>query len=147
MSKPPATLRYNAYRRPYRAHKSSAKQRGIGFTLTYDQWLKIWFLSGRLEERGIYVMSRPYDTGAYELGNVFIQTASQNGKDASYGKPAVWKDKETKYAIALFMKGHSLLYIAEKMGRTIGAVKNKIYRNVSLTAWQEMAQLRISSRK
>jgi hypothetical protein len=31
--------------------KSRAKQRGISWSLTFDQWLRIWKQSGHLDER------------------------------------------------------------------------------------------------
>jgi hypothetical protein len=72
-------------RRAYANHKSNAKQRGIPFLLTFEQWLAIWIASGRLDERGHfkgqYVMARFKDRGAYETGNVRIITVSENGTE------------------------------------------------------------------
>ena len=59
-----------------------AKQRQIEFKLTFDEWWDIWQSSGKWEQRGChkgqYVMSRYNDIGAYEVGNVFIQTTEEN---------------------------------------------------------------------
>jgi hypothetical protein len=66
----------------YRDHERRAQKRNIPFRLTYEQWLQVWTDSGHLHERGRlgheYCMSRYGDAGSYELGNVFIQTNSQN---------------------------------------------------------------------
>ena len=70
------------YFKKFRDHKRNAKFRGIDFRLSFQEWLHIWELSGVLEQRGTrkdqYVMSRHGDTGAYEIGNVSIKTASAN---------------------------------------------------------------------
>lgn len=68
----------------YSCQKSKAKHRGIDFLLTFDQWWSIWEQSGKWDFRGArkgqYVMSRKNDTGAYEVGNVFIQLCEDNHK-------------------------------------------------------------------
>jgi hypothetical protein len=69
-------------RRKYSAHKSSAKQRGIPFLLTFEQWWQIWQKSGHWEERGHpYMMMRSKDEGPYAVGNVRIATGAQNAED------------------------------------------------------------------
>ena len=77
-------------RHKYACHKSKAKAREIPFNLTYEEWFKSWQDSGHWHERGCrsgqYVMSRKNDTGAYEIGNVFIQLHKQNLIDANTGK-------------------------------------------------------------
>lgn len=49
--------------------KGHAKERGIGFKLTFEQWWDIWQQSGYYHLRGknkdSYVMSRYGDIGAY----------------------------------------------------------------------------------
>lgn len=63
-----------------------ALQRNIIWNLTLLEWWGIWTdskkwpLRGRL--RGLYVMSRFEDRGAYEVGNVFIQTCSSNATES-----------------------------------------------------------------
>ena len=73
----------------YWSQSRSAKSRGIGFTLTFEQWWDIWDKSGQWDERGYhkgqYVMSRRGDIGPYEIGNVFIQTQADNRKDSHSG--------------------------------------------------------------
>lgn len=75
----------------YRTHKANAKKRGIGFLLTYQEWLKIWVDSGHLSERGNkpdqYVMARNRDRGPYAVGNVRIITARENSIERSTNKP------------------------------------------------------------
>ena len=72
-------------RHRYFCHKSKAKQRGIEFILSFDDWLNIWEKSGKLNDRGCkkgqYVMSRFNDTGPYSINNVFIQLHSKNSID------------------------------------------------------------------
>ena len=66
----------------YNHHKSHAKQRGIEFYFTFDDWITWWLSTGYYLERGVgknkYVMSRIGDSGPYRLDNVFCQTHSAN---------------------------------------------------------------------
>jgi hypothetical protein len=86
--------------------KHSAKRRGIGFYLTYDEWLDIWERSGFLHLRGKlkgqYCMGRPLDQGDYTIGNVEVITNRQNHLLRTLGKkPTV----ETREKIANFHRG------------------------------------------
>jgi hypothetical protein len=78
----------NAARRAYRLsppgryqnHRGAAKRRGIEFRLTFEQWWQLWepYWAMRGPRRGQYVMARTDDAGAYELGNVRIDTTGGN---------------------------------------------------------------------
>ena len=69
-------------RNAYCFHRNSARQRGIDFKLTFDEWLDFWKQSGHLHERGRkkdqYVMARHNDLGPYAVGNVSIITGTEN---------------------------------------------------------------------
>lgn len=76
---------FGMYRTPlyaYLSQRNNAKNRGVEFKLTFWQWWTLWQESGKWSERGKrrdgYVMSRMMDQGAYELGNVYIGTLSEN---------------------------------------------------------------------
>lgn len=77
-------------RRAYVAHRDSAKQRGIGFEFTFEEWLAVWIESGKLSQRGRkkgqYVMSRPGDAGPYRVDNVRIITVGENARDEAHRK-------------------------------------------------------------
>ena len=62
-----------------RAH---SKERGIGFELTFKEWLGYW-TPENFAQRGKngLVMSRHDDKGPYAIGNVAIITAAQNTRD------------------------------------------------------------------
>jgi len=79
----------------FECHRRRAENSGIGFELTFDEWLDEWVKSGKLAERGChkgeYVMSRRGDIGPYKIGNIFIQTHANNIRDAH-------KDKTTSDA-------------------------------------------------
>lgn len=66
-------------------HRSRAIRRGVGFELTFPQWVSIWAESGQIHNRGLgvtqYCMCRVGDAGPYAVGNVYIATASQNHRD------------------------------------------------------------------
>ncbi|WP_242559925.1 MULTISPECIES: hypothetical protein [Pandoraea] len=66
----------------YFSQKSHAKQRGITFNLTLDEWYDWWIATGHYHQRGrnrdCYVMARYNDTGPYELGNIYCCTVQEN---------------------------------------------------------------------
>ena len=73
----------------YLAHRQSAKQRGIPFNFTLLGWVLWWRAelrkigpeATRGTNRNQYVMARRGDLGAYEVGNVYCATPSQNMAD------------------------------------------------------------------
>jgi hypothetical protein len=85
--------------RQFQVHRASAKERGIEFKLTFEQWDQWWKDSGhyheRGKERGQYVMSRKGDLGAYELGNIECKLSADNIAEAHTGKlkSEEWKNK------------------------------------------------------
>ena len=74
----------------YLLQKKNAAARGVGFELSYEDWLGIWKASGKLEFRGRgkgqYCMCRIGDKGAYTQGNVFIGAVSDNASAGNAGK-------------------------------------------------------------
>ena len=68
----------------FQSQRWRAQQRGITWKLTFEEWFEIWINSGYWDQRGRgandYCMSRYGDIGAYEVGNVFIQTNAENIK-------------------------------------------------------------------
>lgn len=72
--------------RMYESQKAHAGMRAIEWRLTFGQWLAIWQASGKLGLRGRgkgrYCMSRIKDAGGYVLGNVHIQLATENSREA-----------------------------------------------------------------
>ena len=66
--------------------RQQAKQRGIAWDLTFDEWWAIWQDSGKWELRGPrvgqYVMARRGDAGPYSRSNVFICTSTENRRQA-----------------------------------------------------------------
>jgi hypothetical protein len=89
------------FRGRYRDHALRARNRGISFELTFEQWMEIWLKSGQILNRGMelgqYVMGRNNDTGPYAVGNVSIITGSQNVHDANIRlSPGFYKRWDTK---------------------------------------------------
>lgn len=70
----------------YVDQKRHAAFREIPFHLTFPQWMQVWEESGHFADRGRgvgkYCMSRFQDRGAYEVGNVYIQLATENSSEA-----------------------------------------------------------------
>jgi hypothetical protein len=75
-------------RRAYTNHRRGAGYRGIGFELTFAEWLSIWSESGHNHEMGNrggqYVMARHGDEGPYAVGNVKIITYNENCREQVY---------------------------------------------------------------
>lgn len=68
--------------RAFLSQKSHAKQRGVEWRLTFDQWLEWW--GDDIYQRGSGAMSlqmqRFHDKGAYELGNIVKGHPKQNSR-------------------------------------------------------------------
>jgi hypothetical protein len=66
----------------YMKHRQDAKERGVPFLFTFEEWWGVWHASGKWPLRGLrkgqYVMARFGDKGGYEVGNVRICTSSEN---------------------------------------------------------------------
>lgn len=114
-------LRSAGVLRAFQQQRINAEARGIPFLLTFPQWLAIWEQSGRLEQRGRgrggFVMSRIGDRGGYEVGNVHIQSAVENSREAS----AQWIGKK-KAAVGVFnlYPGRPRPWKAQANGVTLG---------------------------
>lgn len=69
----------------FHARRAGAKQRGIPFLMTFEEWWAIWQDSGKWEQRGChrgqYVMARFRDAGPYAVGNVRICTREENSAE------------------------------------------------------------------
>jgi hypothetical protein len=67
----------------FATQRDNARRRGIEWKLTFEQWWDIWEKSGKWNERGagLYMMCRTGDIGPYELGNVRIDSNSNNLKE------------------------------------------------------------------
>jgi hypothetical protein len=99
-------------KRAYNSHKGRAKNRGIEFLLSYEEWLDIWIKSGKLPgtKSDDYCMARHNDLGPYAIGNVSIITMKENSAFAvthrnknlwytntlNVRKSKEWKDKITQ---------------------------------------------------
>lgn len=77
-------------------HRQNAIGRGIEWNLTFADWWEIWSMSNKWEMRGRrvggYCMSRLFDSGPYEIGNVHIIPTEEKINQWFYGlddKPLV----------------------------------------------------------
>lgn len=75
-------LRYARPVEKFKQQARQAKQRGIEWLLTFDEWMSAWRDSGKWDERGKrigqYVMARRGDVGPYALDNIYFCLASEN---------------------------------------------------------------------
>lgn len=69
----------------YSVQKRKAKQRGIEWKLTFEEWWDIWQSSGkwylRGDRKGTYCMCRNKDIGPYSKDNVRIDLFENNSKE------------------------------------------------------------------
>ena len=72
-------------RAAYSIQKRTAKQRGIEWKFTFDEWWAWWKTDDRWDNRGMgadkFVMARLGDEGPYSPENVYCTTHEQNGRD------------------------------------------------------------------
>jgi len=94
----------------YKQHEANANYRGIPFWLTFEEWCSLWEASGKWKQRGAhkgqYVMARPGDRGAYEIGNVIICRAEDNRAERNRNYPMVFNEKQL-LARSKIMRGKS----------------------------------------
>jgi DNA-binding NtrC family response regulator len=67
-------------RQAFLSQRASAERRGIPFRLTYSEWSALWEPYAHLPGMA---MCRTNDQGAYELGNVRIDTQDNNARERS----------------------------------------------------------------
>jgi hypothetical protein len=74
----------------FRRQRAAAKQRGVPFHFTFEEWSRTWKDSGRLHQRGTasgnYVMGRRGDVGGYASSNVEIITVQENTRAAAQNR-------------------------------------------------------------
>lgn len=85
------------WKRAYLSQKDTAQRRGIPFLISFRAWRAIWLKSGHWEDRGVgsgkYVMGRPKDQGAYEIGNVLIIRFEDNIIEANLGRKIIFTEE------------------------------------------------------
>lgn len=69
----------------YNQHRLRAKNSGIEFALTFEQWWELWEPHWSKRGRGAQdmCMCRRHDKGGYTLGNVRIATTRENRHEAA----------------------------------------------------------------
>ena len=65
------------------AHKKNARRRGVEFVMSFDEWWAVWESHWDGRGKGQLVMCRTGDVGAYVVGNVRIDSQSNNAKEYS----------------------------------------------------------------
>jgi hypothetical protein len=84
----------------YSKQKRHAKERGIPFLLTFEQWWELW--EPYWEQRGrsnasALCMARFNDQGAYEIGNVEIKSLSANTREGLAIRWRASRDEEKRH--------------------------------------------------
>jgi hypothetical protein len=82
-------------KRKFLTQRANARYRGIEWRLTFEQWRDWWLATGRVDERGRlrgqWVMCRPGDRGAYELGNIKCALAEDNVTEQNMLRPGEYE--------------------------------------------------------
>ncbi|KKK54309.1 hypothetical protein LCGC14_3086050 [marine sediment metagenome] len=80
---------YRKRRIAYLGQRSNAEQRNISWQFNYVTWIRKWYESGKITERGKkskeYCMARIGDIGPYSYNNTKIITNNQNVRDSLIG--------------------------------------------------------------
>lgn len=110
----------------FNSQRQAAKNRGVAWNLTFAQWFAVWQSSGKLHLRGRgkgnYVMSRVNDAGCYELGNVHIQLATENSKEAV----AKWRGKKkANRGVFCLYPGREMAWFAKAGKANLGFYKTE----------------------
>lgn len=76
---------HGSFAQRYLYQRQAAFKRGVGWEITFPEWLEIWIASGQWINRGSgigkFCMARNGDIGPYKVGNVSIQLCTQNSRD------------------------------------------------------------------
>jgi hypothetical protein len=104
---------------PFCSQKCSAKERGIEWLLSFEEWYKIWVDSGKFplrgRKKGQYCMARFGDVGPYSVDNVKIILIEENISEGHVEHIA----EEHKQAIRIANTGRILTEIQRaKIGPT-----------------------------
>ncbi len=91
----------------YGKQKRDSTARNIEFKLSLDEWYNWWLQQGvdknypsKLDKNTL-CMCRYNDQGAYELGNIYCATLSQNQKDARKFNPNFGKTRSRPFRTPL----------------------------------------------
>jgi hypothetical protein len=105
----------------YRYQRHRARQRGISWNLTFDEWYQWWQQTGHWEDRGItsgkYVMSRFGDLGPYSLDNIFCQTRDDNCREGNQKLKGIKRSKEFRENLSNKLKGIAKPYQQGNLNR------------------------------
>jgi NUMOD3 motif len=137
-----------AYFKYYHWHKCSARECGIEFLLTFDEWYKIWFDSGHLHERGPrkeqYCMARFGDSGPYAVGNVKIITMSENSHEGAFGKTPSSETRKKMSAsgkVKIFSESHRMKISIANTGKKHSDEAKKKMSKIKLEANRQKSAL------
>jgi len=74
------------YKKKFTKNVLTAKYRGIGWELTFDQWMELWKdrITQRGSRRGEYNLCRKDDRGPYAVGNCYVATGKHNRQVRGY---------------------------------------------------------------
>lgn len=124
----------------YQQYKYTARKRGVPFLLTYDQWRRIWQLSGKTKGRlgHEYCMARKGDRGPYAVGNVRIITNRQNVSESWANGDR--KARAKKIAASQTGRVHDLAMVRRRnksIGKTLNKKTWRTAQSKRMTAWWE----------
>lgn len=85
----------------YAAQRNNAREREIGWEITFDEWWGIWKDYFHLRGRGTndLCMARNGDQGPYKVGNVYLTTKLGNSADYHDPRNAEKRAKQDREAM------------------------------------------------
>lgn len=119
----------------YYHQQRHAKDRGIEWSITYEEWLRWWGDDLPLRGRGYgkLQMCRYNDAGPYHIGNIYKATHECNSRDKFHfgfkGKKAYLTDEQV-LQIKQLLTEHSTRRVAQLVGtnqKTVMRVKHGVY--------------------
>lgn len=118
-------------KKAFNDHKTHARERNISFLFTYSEWLEMWMLSGKWNERGktskCYVMARYGDIGAYSLRNCKIISVEENCNERWEGK----KDITDKQAIEIKHMYKNTNYSQKEIAKIFNVSQSHVSRIIN----------------
>ena len=115
-------------KKAYNDQAHHAKERGIDFVISYSEWLEMWLVSGKWEERGktggSYQMCRIGDIGPYSVRNCYIDTTYANQRETR-----TYTKEQHQEMNNLYLLGESQREIGSRYGITQSSVSRIINGN------------------
>ena len=118
-------------RKAYDDQMRHAQSRGITWSFVYEEWLELWLVSGKWEQRGrepsSYCMCRYGDVGPYSYRNCFIATNEENQRQRWEGREKITNNLAQEIADLYLTTDYS----QREIGKIFGVDQSYVSRIVN----------------